>query len=216
MSATPTQKKAAPAKKVARKKAVKPAAGNDAPLNDQQKVFVDEYLIDLNATQAAIRAGYSAKTAASIGFENLRKPKIQAAISEAQSRRAIRTGITADRVLQEVARLALYDPRKFFRDDGTPLGVHELDDDTAAALAGMDVHEEYEGSGKDRVFVGYTKKFKLADKGANLERLMKHLGLFKEDNSQKVDPLAALLHTIAGGSGSGFAPIKEDPDHKKE
>ena len=184
-------------------------------LSPKQQRFVDEYLIDLNATQAAIRAGYSARTAAEMGYENLRKPQIVTAIAEARKSQQTRTLITADRVLLEVARLSFYDPRKFFRDDGSPLGIHELDDDTAAALAGMDVIEQFEGSGQDRQFAGYLKKYKLTDKGANLERLMKHLGLYERDNEQKTDPLTALLHTIAKTSGNAFAPVADDPDHAK-
>jgi phage terminase small subunit len=75
-------------------------------LTPKQEAFVREYLIDLNATQAAIRAGYSESTAAEIGYENLRKPQIKEAIDSAISTRAKRTEITADKVLQEIAGVA--------------------------------------------------------------------------------------------------------------
>lgn len=103
---------------------------------------------------------------------------------------------SAVRVLQEASRIALFDPRKLFRDDGTPKPVCELDDDTAAALAGLDVHEEFVGSGEDRVFVGYTKKYKVADKNAALEKLFRHHGLYGKDNEQKTDPLSELVKAI--------------------
>ena len=74
-------------------------------LTAKQQRFVEEYLIDLNATQAAIRAGYSEKTAYSIGEENLRKPEISFEIQKAMDRRSKRTEITADRVLQEYAKI---------------------------------------------------------------------------------------------------------------
>jgi len=73
---------------------------------------VDEYLVDLNATQAAIRAGYSVDTAGSIGHENLKKPEIQLAIAEARKQQQERTGITADRVLLEIVHVALADARE--------------------------------------------------------------------------------------------------------
>lgn len=76
-----------------------------AGLTDKQQRFVDEYLIDLNATQAAIRAGYSEKTARSIGQRLLTNVDIQKAIEEAQSKRAERTEITQDMVLQELAKI---------------------------------------------------------------------------------------------------------------
>ena len=151
-----------------------------AKLTKKQELFVKEYLIDLNATQAAIRAGYSKKTSYSIGEENLKKPVIAAAIQEAMNNRATRIEITADRVLEEIAKLAFFDPRKFFNSDGSPIPIQSLDDDTAMALSGIDVLEEYVGTGKDRVFIGYTKKFKLADKKASLELLGKHLKLFTD------------------------------------
>ncbi len=72
----------------------------------KQQLFVDEYLIDLNATQAALRAGYSEKTARSIGAENLSKPDIEKAIADALEARRLRTEITQDRVLEELAAIA--------------------------------------------------------------------------------------------------------------
>jgi phage terminase small subunit len=182
-------------------------------LTARERRFVDEYMIDLNATQAAIRAGYSERTAGAIGYENLTKPEIQSAITAARAAQQQRTQITADRVLQEVARLALYDPRKFFDADGRPKQIQDLDDDTAAVLAGLDVSEI--ASDRDSPLIT-VKKYKLPDKGANLERLMKHLGLFGVDNSQKVDPLASLLHAIASNNGSGFQPVKKDPERDKD
>ena len=202
-----------------RKAAKKPGSGKRKPgasrgLTAKQRCFVNEYLIDLNATQAAIRAGYSAKRADAIGYENLRKPEIAAAIAGAREAREQRTGVTADRVLLEAARLALFDPRKLFNTDGSPKGIHDLDDDTAAAIAGLEVVEQFEGSGEDRVFVGYLKKYKIADKNAALEKLFKHHGLYERDNSQKTDPLTSLLHALASGSGSAFKPVADDPERR--
>lgn len=80
-----------------------------AALTAKQQRFVEEYLVDLNATQAAIRAGYSVKTARAAGSENLTKPDIAAAITSAQQERATRVEIEADRVLQEVYAIAMAD-----------------------------------------------------------------------------------------------------------
>lgn len=186
-------------------------------LNLKQCRFVQEYLIDLNATQAAIRAGYSEKTAYSQGQRLLKNVEIALAIKNAMDLRANSVQITAERVLLEVARLAMYDPRKFFSNAGEPLGIHEIDDDTAAAIAGMEVVEQYEnmGDGK-REFMGYLKKYKLADKGPNLERLMKHLGLYERDNEQKTDPLTTLLHGIATRNAGAFMPVAIDPERNEE
>ena len=185
-------------------------------LAPMQSVFVQEYLIDLNATQAAIRAGYSAKTAEQQGYQLLQKPSVQAAIAARQKEREQRIAVTADRVLLEAARLALFDPRKLFNDDGSPKGITELDDDTAAAVAGIEVVEQFEGSGKDRVFVGYLKKYRIADKNQALEKLFRHHGLYERDNEQKTDPLTSLLHAIAGGNSSAFKPVADDPERDED
>lgn len=194
----------------------KRAAGATAPreLTPKQAQFAQEYLVDLNATQAAIRAGYSAKTAEQQGFQLLQKTSVQKAIAEGRRQREERTAVSADRVLLEAARLALFDPRKLFNDDGSPKGIHELDDDTAAAVAGIEVLEQFEGSGKERVFVGYLKKYRIADKNAALEKLFRHHGLYERDNSQKTDPLTSLLHAISSGGGSAFKPIADDPERR--
>ncbi len=79
-------------------------------LTKKQKRFVEEYLIDLNATQAAIRAGYSPQTAYSIGDENLKKPEIKNAIDKALAERSRRTGVNADRIIEELAKIAFLNP----------------------------------------------------------------------------------------------------------
>lgn len=151
-----------------------------AKLTDKQASFVNEYIIDLNATQAAIRAGYSAKTANKIACNLLTKVDIQNSISERMKKREERTEITQDRVLQEYAKLAFFDARKLFNADGTPKPINELDDDTAAAVAGIDVLEEFEGTGDDRKFIGYTKKYKITDKKGALDSVARHLGMFND------------------------------------
>lgn len=147
-------------------------------LTPKQKRFVSEYLIDLNATQAAIRAGYSPKTANEQGARLLVNVSIAKAIQKATDKRQERTEITQDRVLKEYARIAFLDPRRFFDSDGIPKPIEALDDDTAAALAGLEIREEFEGAGENRTLAGYTKKYKLANKLGALDSLAKHLGMF--------------------------------------
>lgn len=149
-------------------------------LTPKQQAFVDEYVIDLNATQSAIRAGYSPRSAGAISNALLQKHEIQLALKQVQEERSAKTKITAERVLQELARIAFFDPRNMLNADGSPKPIQDLDDDTAAVLAGMDIAEEYEGSGEDRVLKGYTKKVKLADKVAALNLSMRHLGMLTD------------------------------------
>lgn len=165
-----------------------------ADLTPQQELFIAEYLIDLNATQAAIRAGYSAKTAAEQASRLLTNVKIASEISKRHGKRLGKLEITADRVLNELAKLAFFDPRKFWREDGSLRSVTELDDDTAMALGGFEVEEAFEHFGKGNAAAkGLLKKVKMADKGLNLERLGRHLKLFTDKIEVKSEGLAELI-----------------------
>lgn len=199
---TDATRKGARAKAKAPARAAVPAKKQRERLTGRQAAFVAEYLKDKNATQAAIRAGYSPATARQTAAENMTKPviadAIKAATDEMLAKVQEETGITLSRTLREIARIGYFDPRKLFRPDGSPLPINELDDETAAALAGIEVLEEFEGSGKDRVFVGYTKKYRVADKKGALDMLMKHLDGYNADNKGKADSFADALAGFVG------------------
>lgn len=137
-------------------------------MTPKQIAFVREYLVDKNATQAAIRAGYSAKTASAIGEENLRKPDIRHAIDSAMSDIAEELGITAKRVLKERARIAFSDTRKLMHADGRMKLPNELDEDTAAAVVSFKIDElgriEYRLAGKDSSLNALEKRLGLTEK----------------------------------------------------
>jgi phage terminase small subunit len=146
-------------------------------LTAKQEMFVAEYVANgFNATQAAIKAGYSAKTADSQASRLLKTAPIVAAIAARQQPRLEKLEITAERVLEEIAKLAFFDPRKLFREDGTLIPVTQLDDNTAMAIAGLETRVER----SDGFPIADIQKFKLADKGQNLERLGRHLKLFTD------------------------------------
>jgi phage terminase small subunit len=169
-------------------------------LTPRQARFVEEYLIDLNATQAATRAGYSAKTANEQGARLLANVSVRSAIEQAKAERSERTHITQDRVLQELARIAFFDLRKLYREDGSLKSMHELDDDAAAVLAGVDVVEtqgqaEIGGDGGIRHIPEFVKKAKVFDKNTALTLAMKHLGMLKdkvEHTGKDGQPLQAI------------------------
>lgn len=142
--------------------------------------FIKEFLLDHNATRAAKAAGYSAKTAESQGSRLLRNAKVKRAIDEADEKLNAKLDISVERVATEYARLAFFDPRKFFNDDGSLKPISELDEDSARAIAGMDVNELFEGNGEKRELAGYCKKLKLADKVRALEGLGRYLKMFTD------------------------------------
>ena len=148
-------------------------------LTEKQQRFVDEYIIDLNATQAAIRTGYSEKTSYSIGHEILKKPEIQEAIALANDKRAQRTEITADRVLQELAKIGFSDLRNVLTKNGHLIDPQDWDDDMAGAISSVEVvttHQRGEVSADTPI--EHTHKIKVWDKNSALEKMGKHLGMF--------------------------------------
>ncbi|MDU2106213.1 terminase small subunit [Clostridium sp.] len=145
-----------------------------AKLTEKQKRFVEEYLIDLNATQAAIRAGYSPNTAKDIGCENLAKPNISACIDKEIAERSKRTGINQDRVIRELARLAFVNANDVIDMEEATLKDGATEDDTAA-IASVKVKTIPTKEGE-----GIEREIKLTDKLKALELLGKHLGMFKD------------------------------------
>jgi hypothetical protein len=108
-------------------------------MNKKQQLFVREYLVDLNAAAAAIRAGYSKRTARQHANRLMTNVYISAEIQKATAARMQRLEITADRVIQELGRLAFFDVRNLFETDGSLLPLHKLNRDTAAGIAGFEL-----------------------------------------------------------------------------
>lgn len=151
-------------------------------LTARQAEFVRQYLVDLNATQAAIRAGYSPKTANRTGPENLSKPVVRTAVDEAMARRAEETKLSAESVVQELAKLAfsnMLDYVSITSAGEAYVDLAELTRDQAAAIVEVQVDDYLDGRGEDAREVRRVK-VKLADKKGALELLGKHLQLFTE------------------------------------
>ena len=146
-------------------------------LNPKQQRFVEEYLIDLNATQAAIRAGYSPKTATAIASENLAKPNISAAIACAMAERSKRTGITQDRVLEELAKVAFIKLTDIVDDTGK-IKADATDEDRACIES-----IKYKRTDTD---TGYSeeREVKASPKLKALELIGRHLGMFESLSSK--------------------------------
>lgn len=152
----------------------------DRPLTDMQELFCKEYLVDLNATEAAKRAKYSEKTAAEQGYQLLQKPSVRARVLELMDARAKRVETKSDRVLEELERIGTSDLIHAFADNNTLLPLKDMPEDMRRAIASIEVDEIFEGSGESRTWVGYTKKVKLWPKDRGLELTGKHLKLFTD------------------------------------
>jgi phage terminase small subunit len=154
-------------------------------LTPKQARFVEEYLVDLNGAQAAIRAGYSAKTAKEQAARLLTKVHVTEAISAAQQARSTRTEITQDRVLEELAKIGFSDIRRIFTDDGGLQNPSEMSDDMAAAVQSVEVVVR-QVPGEDRREVEHVHKIKLNDKLGALTQIGRHLGMFTDNVNAKV------------------------------
>lgn len=143
-------------------------------LTKKQKLFVEEYLVDLNATQAAIRAGYSTASARQIADENMSKPDIKNAIEKALAERSKRTGVNADRVILELAKIAFVNPTDVINmDEATVRGEANRED--TAAISSVKVKRIPTEDG-DIV----EREVKTYDKIKALELLGKHMGMFTD------------------------------------
>ncbi len=155
-------------------------------LSPKHKRFVREYLIDFNAKEAYIRAGYTPKNAQSNAFRMMGYDSIQEEIREQQAELAKRTEITADMVIKEFAKIAFIQESDFYHEDGSAKYPYELTDDQRSALQSywiktVKVGDEYID----------IPQFKVHDKTKSLENLGKHLGIYEVDNHQKkVEPVS--------------------------
>ena len=147
--------------------------GKDAVIA-RRRLFANAYLANgRNATQAAITAGFSKKTAYSQGQRLLKRVEMQQLLAAPMAKIEAISGLTAERVLLENARIVLQDHRKFYRPDGTLIPLCDLDDDTAAAVAGVraDGYDTY-------------------DKLRAIDMAMKNHGLYGRDNAQSAANLS--------------------------
>lgn len=167
------------------------AGTSKAAVASRRGAFLDAYMANgHNATQAAIKAGYSARSAASQGQRLLKDVEVSGELADAAREVSEAVGLATQVTLQEVKRLSESDIRKLYRPDGTMKDPREWDDATAAAVASIEIVEEFSGTGADRKLVGHTKKVKLWDKNAALEKALKHLGLYERDNTQRSENLS--------------------------
>jgi len=156
-------------------------------LTNKQRMFVQEYLCDLNATQAAIRAGYSEKTAGAVGAENLTKPEIATAIQEAMDKRSKRTDLTADMVLTELKSMGFSNIQDAFDEQGRLLPVWMMDRRVAASISSIKVSSKTV-YGTDPIEIEHVTEMKFWDKPKSLEMIGRHLKMWNDVGS-KENPL---------------------------
>lgn len=154
-------------------------------LTNKQERFCREYLIDLNATQAAIRAGYSKKVAGSIGFENLKKPEIERFISELQEKKANELDFSFERIANELAKVAFGDVKNYFDDMGRLIDINLLESQVSTSIKAVTVQQEKISTAGEVFIESSVKKIESYDKLKALEMLSKMFGHYQKDNDQR-------------------------------
>ena len=147
---------------------------------DRAALFAAEYLKDRNGTHAAIRAGYAKSGAHVQATRLLKTAKVKAIIAASMARVVASAEVSVERTLKEIARIAYGDVRKLYNPDGSMKRIHELDEDGAALIAGLEVDElTAQGPGGEQQAIGFTRKMKLASKTKALDQCMAYLGMHK-------------------------------------
>lgn len=159
-------------------------ARREEKLTAQQRLFVREYLDDRNGTQAAIRAGYSERTAGSQAHDLLKKPEIRRLVNEGlerlEKRLTEKTEVRLERILLELHRIFTVDPLDLWTDGLTLKPLAEIEPDVRRAIASMKVTELFEGQGENRKLVGYLRDVKFNPKTEATQQLLRVLGAFKD------------------------------------
>ena len=194
--------------------------------NKRHEHFAHLSAIGENATEAYVQAGDSKNGAAGAASKLQKTAKVCKRIAEIKGNIVAvaveKSGVCLADVLSELRALVHADPRKVFSENGDLLPVSEWPDEVAAMVASVEIEALFDGQGKDRTHIGYTKKVKFWDKNSAIEKAMKHLGAFERDNKQKagmfdeipretLDMIEGKLREIAGmdrhtdaGPGSRF------------
>lgn len=181
-------------------------------LTDKEMEFAQQYILDRNATAAAIRAGYSAKSAANIGYENVRKPHIAAVITELIKEQNQRTGWDPDKVLRRLAEEGDADLAELYDERGCLLPVREWPLVFRMGLvASVKINELWEGSGKDREKIGEVVEVKLVERTKIKELIGKHSDVQAWKERAAVDPETPISALYKQISGTGIRPIAIAP-----
>lgn len=168
-----------------------------AVLTPKQQAFVLEFLVDLNASQAAIRAGYARKGVNAASYALMQRPHVAAAIKEAMEARNQRTKVDADYVLNRLTEIDQMDLLDILDDDMSIKPLSKWPKVWRQSLSAFDIAEMFEGVGKERDMVGLMKKIKWPDKVKNLELLGKHVNVNAFRDQVAVDVTLSLSERMA-------------------
>ena len=174
-------------------------------LTDKQALFCKEYLVDFIATQAAIRAGYSKKTAKSIAYENLTKPYLQEYLAIMVEEKFEKVEITVELVLKHLYDMAFFDPLELLDEDGDFLPISMWPKGTGKLIAGLDIQTVRDENGKTVTI----KRLKIPSRERNIENLGRYRAMFT-DKVKDVTDTTQYVHVYVPGFQVDEAVIPEN------
>lgn len=166
-------------------------------LTPKQERFCQLYTVHWNATRAAREAGYSEKSASVQGYDLLNIPLVQKRIDELKEHALKEIGVSRERILLELTRIATVDIGQAFDEMGQLKPLGEIPEDVRRAIAGIEVNEIFDGQGEQKSVIGLAKKIKLWDKPKSLELIGKHLRLFTD------------VHELSGPNGKPIETLNK-------
>lgn len=185
-------------------------------LNPKQQRFCEEYIIDLNATQAALRAGYCANTVNKSGPANLVKVGIRDEICRLKAKRSERTEIKVDDVVWELAKIGFSNLADYMTvDEDGEMHLKDFEQIDRSKLAAVESIKVNMTRNKDGEREYITTQFKLHSKINALEQLGKHLGIYERDNEQRVPKEIINLLVLIDGSSKGKLPTSQEIEEVK-
>lgn len=168
-------------------------------LTAREQAFVQGYLKSLNATQAAIEAGYSENCADVTSCRMMKKKRIKDAIQAGMDKRSERVQVDADTILRELLHLSTVDVTQAFDDMGQLKPLSEIPEDVRRSISALEVNELFAGQGEEKTAIGLAKKIKFYDKTKALELLGKHLKLFTDRVEHGGDPKNPVVMQMSAG-----------------
>lgn len=166
------------------------ASHSQESVDTRRKVFVERWLVNgNNATEAAKWAGFSAATASAKGHTMLQDPRVKELIGDRAKQVLHDATLSTERWAREMAAIGHFDPGSMYDADGNLTPLHLLPEHVRRGISSVDVRELHAGKGEDRVVIGRQTKVQMHDKNTALANIGKHLGVFEQDNRQRVNAI---------------------------
>lgn len=185
--------------------------GSTALESIKEEIFVASILIGLSKRDSAIKAGYNKKQPSGYANELLRRDRVQKRLAYRRRQLSTWFDVEAKKNLQAMACIAYSDVNEFFDKEGNIRPIHEIPRHARMAISGFDIDEIYEGVGKNRKFVGVTKKIRLADRNKAQESIARVQGQFEKDDGGKGGPVQ---HLVINFNDIKVANITDDRDRE--